>query len=697
MAAPTQLIGMVDDLQYGTIVADVYEHIPNLYYPASVQVYAEMRRDARLTAILDGYGLQIRRAQWQLDGTGCRPEVTRFVADCLGLPIAGEDQPGSARRRGVSWNDHLRAALLCQVWGHYVFEMQAEIDEDGRARLATLAERIPATITAIHADPKTGKLLGVDQQITTREKSPQITADRLVFYSRSREGAGWQGTSLLRPAYGPWLMKREMLRVNAIANRRWGAGVPVAEALPGTNPSPAQMAEAQRMASAARAGDQAGAAVPPGFTMRIVGLSGSIPDTLGFVRFLNQEMSGSVLMPHLDLGTTETGARALGQSFIDSWTLALESEAEAIADTTTRQCVVPIVDWNWGEDEPAPRVVVSGIGSRREVTAESLQLLLNSGALSADPKLEAWVRREYRLPERDPDAPRPLPAGPPARVPNRPDAEEDGDRTEEEEAPGGGDGERVAAAAPPAVDVQAMDAAHQQAVQEMTAGWEQASGPLVAALAAAVAAEAAGGALAGLAALAIPQTATAGLYRVVTDGMMALARSSAAAAAVEVRPIARISAALSASTRERISGTARAVTDLIVAGYRSAATRVALATAGATATVEQVRDAVTTALTELSEAKGSGLVAGNLSAAAGSAQGLGREQVFAELPDGVRFRASEELDRNTCRSCRLVDGTEYPSFEEALADYPTGRYLHCAGRERCRGFIYAVIDDDPTP
>ncbi|MFC0504238.1 phage portal protein family protein [Micromonospora costi] len=693
MNAPTSLIGMVDDNQYGTIVTDVYEHIPDLLYPASVPIYAQMRRDPRLAAVVDGYGLQIRRAQWQLDGAGCRPEVTQFVADCLGLNVVGEDKATGARRRGVSWNDHLRSALLSQVWGHYAFELEAEIVDGRRARLTTLAERIPATIMAIHADPRTGALLGIDQQITSRQPSPQIPADRLVFYSRNREGSGWQGTSLLRPAYAPWLLKREMLRVNAISNRRWGAGVPVAEANPGTNPSPAQMAEAQRMVSAARAGDQAGASVPPGFTMRIVGLSGSIPDTLGFIRFLNQEMSGSVLMPHLDLGTTQTGARALGESFIDSWTLALESEAEAIADTATRQVCVPIVDWNWGEDEPVPRVVVSGVGSRREVTAESLQLLLNSGALSADPRLEAWVRREYRLPERDPDAPRPLPAGAPARVPDRPQVDEERAQ-EEEETPGGGDGERVAAAAPPAVDVQGMDAAYRQAVEDMTAAWSQASGPLVAALAAAVAAEVAGGALAGLAALAIPATATSALTRAVTDGMTTLARASASAAAVEVRPIARINPALSRTSLGRIAENAQVATHLIVAGYRSAATRVALAHAGVKATVEQVRQAVTTALTDLSEPKTGGLVAGNLSAAAGTAQGIGREQVLGELPDGVRFRASEELDRNTCRPCRLVDGAEYATFEDALADYPTGRYLYCAGRERCRGFIYAVIDED---
>jgi hypothetical protein len=345
----------------------------------------------------------------------------QLVADGMGLNVAGQDRPSGARRRGVSWNEHLRAALRCLPFGHSGFELVAEV-ADGQARLATLAERMPQSIVGIHADPKTGALLGVDQStIKSTKNSPQIRADRLAWYCHEREGAAWQGTSLFRAAYAPWLIKREMMRVHAISNRRWGAGVPVMEALPGTVPTTSQMREAQEMASAARGGDQAGAASPPGFTMKIVGLSGAVPDTLAFMEWLNREMSGSALMSHLDLGQGGSGgSRALGEAFIANWTLSLETIGENIADTATRQIAARIVDWNWGEDEPVPVVTVSGVGSRREVTAESLDLLLSSGALSTDPALETWVRREYRLPEREgppsqPPPPSPTPAAPPAR------------------------------------------------------------------------------------------------------------------------------------------------------------------------------------------------------------------------------------------------------------------------------------------
>ncbi|RKR92791.1 hypothetical protein BDK92_7271 [Micromonospora pisi] len=409
---PLHPLGVVNEHQYGTLVADVYEHVPDLLYPNSVEIYSMMRRDPRLAAVLAGYTLQLRRAQWQLDGTGCRPEVVQLVADGLGLHVKGQDTETGAFRRGVSWNEHLRAALNCLTFGHAGFELVADVSS-GVARLVTLAERLPQSISAIHADPRTGALLGVDQILTSQQRSPQIPADRLAWYCHEREGSAWQGVSLLRPAYAPWLIKREMQRVHAISNRRWGAGVPVMEALPGTVPTPEQMRQAQEMASAARAGDTAGAAAPPGFTLRIAGLSGAVPDTLAFLDWLNREMSAGALMQHLDLGQGGNGgSRALGTAFIDSWTLALETIGEQIADTATRQIAARIVDWNWGQDEPVPVVTVAGVGSRREVTAESLDLLLSSGALSADPALEAWVRREYRLPERTEPPPAPTPPAP---------------------------------------------------------------------------------------------------------------------------------------------------------------------------------------------------------------------------------------------------------------------------------------------
>ena len=405
LAAPTSVKGYVDPYAlghnlYASLYTDLLEHIPDLTFPLSIPVYAKMRRDPKLSSIVQGWTLNLRRAQWQLDPAGCRPEVVQLVADGMGLAIKGKDEPGPARLRGVSWGDHLAAVLRMVPFGFSAFEMEADASS-GAAQLEGLWERPQWTISHIHVDGKTGLLTGATQDQAAKHGSPQMLAKNMAWYAREREGSNWAGTSLLRPCYASWLIKEEVRRAYGVANVRWSAGVPVMEALPGTNPSPAQMAEAAQMAQEARAGIQAGGSTPPGFVMKILGITGSLPNSQEFLRWLDLQMSGSALMGAFDLGETPNGSRALGQTFMDSFHLALESEGEFVADVATRQIAARLVDWNYGADEPVPRVVVSGVGSRREITAESLHLLLSSGALAADPALEAWVRREYRLPERD--------------------------------------------------------------------------------------------------------------------------------------------------------------------------------------------------------------------------------------------------------------------------------------------------------
>lgn len=671
---PTFVRGYVDDHVFDTILAEALEWVPDLVWPLSVTTYNMMRRDSRLAAVVDGYALQLRRAQWQLDGAGCRPEVVQLVADDFGLPVAGRDEPGAARVRGVSWNEHLRVALTMLPFGHSGFEMDVDVSS-GQARLVGLYERPQWTISHLHIDGKSGALTGITQDAAWKEDAPQIRSNALVWYAHEREGAGWQGTSLLRPAYAPWLIKKEMIRVHAISNRRWGAGVPVAEAIPGTSPTPGQMAEAQRMASAARAGDQAGASMPPNFTLKIAGLSGSVPDTLGFLEWLNREMAQAALMQHLDLGQGGNGgSRALGTAFIDSWTLSLEAIGEHVADTATRQVAAKLVEWNWGADEPVPRVTVSGVGSRREVTAESLQLLLTSGALSGDPALEAWVRREYRLPERDPNAPA---------------------RTATQGAPGqpspateGADEVRAAAPEPP-VDPQQLQDDYEQAVEEAKSAWESAAGPLIAALATATAAEVAAGMLVGLASLTLAPAATVGLTAVVAAAMLQLGQRSARRAA-GVLP--GVSGTLSASATTRVEQMAQATTELIVSGYVSGAARVAMAQAAPDVDAATVEAAVTEHLAELSRAKDAGLVADRLSAGLSAAQGIGLADVYEQLPADTRYVANEINDKSRCAPCASIDSHEYDTLADALVDYPSGtRYVGCLGLDRCRGVIFPIL------
>lgn len=720
MTAPKSVKGYVDPYAvsgnnyFTSLYADILEHIPDLVFPNSMYVYSRMRRDPKLQAILQGWTLNLRRAQWQLDPAGCRPEVVDVCADATGLHIVGVDRPSAARLRGVSWNDHLAAALRMLPFGFSAFEMEADTST-GQALLTGLWERPQWTIQHIHVDGKTGLLEGATQGALWKAGPPQMKADNLIWYTHEREGSNWAGTSLLRACYASWLIKEELRRIHAVANRRWSAGVPVMEALPGTNPSPAQMAEAQQMASAARGGETAGAATPPGFTLKIQGLSGSVPDTLSFLQWLDQQMTGSALMGALDLGQTPNGSRALGDTFMDSFLLALEATAEAVADTATRQICARVVAWNYGTDEPVPRVVASGVGSRREVTAESLNLLLGAGALAADPALEAWVRREYRLPERDPNSPFEVKA-PKGQMITVPGTGGDGAAT--------GPGQpappsTVAPAAPAAVQpvkagarprtsrrraanqptlfaaAEDPDAGHQliqqqwvQAKADLLAQWPATAQPMVDELAGQAETAVADDDLGALGSLAVSAGVLAAVVLLLNRSGKGLAVAAAAGVVAEAAVQGVSIKAPGRAGADRVRQTADAVAGIISAGYASGAARAALQLAGADPAA--VRDAVAQHLTDLGTSA-NGLVGENVGALLSAAQHAGRLAVLEAHPATAYVAVEASDGPNRCKPCGQVNNTRYDTLAEALKDYPSAGFRGCLGKSRCRGGIHPIF------
>jgi hypothetical protein len=708
---PTRLLGHVSDAYYEQILDDILADLPaELQWPLSVRTYLSCQRDPTAWAALQGYVLQLLRATWQLDGRGCDPELTKLVADDMGLPVVGDDEAGAARTRGVSWDEHLRAVLSNSLtFGHFGSELGAEI-VDGKARLVTLAERPASTITQIHVDPKTGAFLGITQDAVRRDGKPQIPARQMAWYCNQRQGAQWHGVSLFRQVAQIVAIKREMIRVHATSNRRWGMGVPVMEALPGTAPSPEQMVQAQQLAGAARGGEQAGAATPPGFQLKLTGISGSLPATQDFLAWLDRQILRAVLMPHLELGQgTSGGARALGEAFIDSWTLSLEALGSAVCDVATRQIAARIVEWNAGDQTPVPRVVVSGVGSRREVTAESLARLLDAGALSSDPALESWVRREYRLPERDEPEGRPAPQGrifesditsgtitrderraqmglPPLgdkapAVPNPatpttpPEPKVAAKRSRQ------ADGQLALPIAAAADDDEAdrVQRDYDTALAALLAAWPMLAAPLVGDLAAQAAAAGVSGLTSLAASVDTVNTITASLTQAMADLADRSAEQVAASArahGVDVPPAAPDDGAL--------AEVAAVTAALLAARYATAAAERAL-----TAPADSISTAVQAALTDMSTAT-RGMVADRLGAALSTAQGHGRMVVMAATPPRLLVADESNDSGSRCEACAQVSGKTYLTVAEAAEDYPTfAGYVRCAGGSRCHGFLRA--------
>lgn len=389
--APRSLAGTMSEGTYGTLALDLYETVPALSFPLSTQTYDKMRTDPKISSVLSAYELPLRAATWGVNPKGCRDEVVQLCADAWGLPILGDnDGPGPARRRGVDWDDHLRLALLMLPFGFSPFAMRFDVTGTPlRARLAELAERLPQSISSIETNPD-GSLKGIHQN----GRRDLIPAANLLWYVRNREGAAWQGRSMLRNAYAPWLLKHEMLRVLAQSSRRFGMGIPEVTAPAGS--PPADVTRAAQIAAGFRAGDQAGVGMPDGFTFNLKGMTGSAPDTLGFVRYLDSQITSMALADVLNLDASPNGSRALGDTLVGLLELSWEATARAVAGPATAMNV-RIVDYNWGEDEPVPAVLCTDV-TRPEITSEAIASLVQCGALTPDLALENNLRVRYDLP-----------------------------------------------------------------------------------------------------------------------------------------------------------------------------------------------------------------------------------------------------------------------------------------------------------
>ena len=414
MSAPTSEIGHAGGGSAGWWDPPGDEETPELRWPNSVRIYDNMRRqDAQVASVLRAVSLPVQRTRWSIDPAGARDEVVALVAEDLGLPVVGAPDEEVGRRRTrdrFSWAHHLEQALLALVYGHMFFEQIYRLDEAGRARLRKLAPRMPRTISAINVADD-GGLVSIEQfppagwtppermfrHRLNRSGNIEIPVTRLVAYVHQREGGDWLGRSLLRPAYKHWLLKDRLLRTQAETIDRNGMGVPIYTGAP----NEASLDAGRAIAQGIRAGDDSGAAIPNGAELVLRGVEGTLPDATAPIRYHDEQIARAVLAHFLNLGS-QTGSWALGTTFADFFTSSLQSVAETHRDVAQQHVVEDLVDVNYGEDEPAPRLVFEEIGSRQQATAQALQQLAAAGILLPDKSLEEAARQLFDLPPKDP-------------------------------------------------------------------------------------------------------------------------------------------------------------------------------------------------------------------------------------------------------------------------------------------------------
>lgn len=702
-----------------TSFIDDREHAPDVQWPQSVLTYAKMQTDAQAKGLLLATTLPIRRYRWDLEPNGAKPDVVQHVATDLNLPIRGQDPPPRRVTGRFIHDRHLQHALRALPFGHFYFEQVYRYDApagggDGLLHLQKLGTRPPRTIANILVDDH-GALKGIQQNIGIKPNMTQPTLDvnRLVAYIWDSDDDGdWVGRSMLRACFRHWLIKDRLLRVDATKHERNGMGMPWFEVDPAA--SKTQIDDLAAIASAMRAGEQSGGAGPG--KLHLKGVEGTVPDTIGSVRYHDEQMAKAFILLFFNLGTSQTGSRALGSEFIDWYADAQLAIADWYRDRTQEDVVERLVALNWGEDEQPPLLSYSRLESA-ELSIADLSVAVDKGLIAVDDEMASYISQRWQVPDgaikavdnTPPPAPvPPAPAPAPGDVVPAPNPADQPPQARERSGGRRPQRHEVSAAdvtielpdrdlrrqpyqheVEARVNFAAIDAVAVDGTAALVAAYRDAQAEQITALAGAV--EAAGGDAAALATLEVDPVDPA----LIEGHLATAAESGVRTAQAERRAQLVASAAVRAAAANldgnnpnqdaidtEVSNRANAVAVTLAVGLGLAASK--RASAVASLPPADAADDVRTYLSGLSDAE----LNLQLGGATWAGVNAGRRG-FMSANNPAKVYASELLDGNTCGPCMSEDGTEWDTVAAAQGSYPSGGYVFCEGGLRCRGTLVA--------
>lgn len=420
-------VGTTGTKNFSGILLD--EYLPQLSFYNSATVYNQMRRsDATVAALLAAYVMPLRAAKWYMqpfDESDDALNAADFVHDNLWNFGA------------QTFDDFMREVLTMEAFGFSWFEKIFTYIEDGpyKGKIGwdRFAFRYQNTRYKYNTKVVTGaggsihrKLVSVTQFAPPDYQMVEIPVEKLLIFSRDKEGDNYDGISLLRAVYKHWVIKDALYRIQSIGLERAAVGVPYARYL--MRVSDDEIATITQMLENLRVDDQAyvqydGEKVEIGYLENHF-----LADALHqAIEHHDTQVMKAGLAQFVNLGTRSTGATgsyALSQDQSQMFLDALNGEANYIASAFHLQATQQLLRFNYPTLDRLmyPRLAHGDIGERSAVKlAQALNAFAQYGFITADPHTENTLRQFMDLPPRDEEwrqliaeqalAPTPYPGG----------------------------------------------------------------------------------------------------------------------------------------------------------------------------------------------------------------------------------------------------------------------------------------------
>lgn len=371
-------------LMFNGIIAG-QEYNPKLKGTARIAQYDEMRLgDAHVAASLKVLKLPLLSANWDVEA-GAPGREAQKQADFI------KEQLFNAPTR--TWQENLTNILQHLEYGVMPFEKVYKFLPDGKIGLHKLAVRHPRTIS--RWELKDG-VDGIEQ--TTTNGVFNIPMEKLIIFVNEKEGDNWEGKSVLRPAWKHWLFKDKAELIEIMAMERHGLGVPYGKT--GTGATPEDEAKLDEILRNFRANAEGFIRFPTDFEVGMLDMKAStIKNPNDFIKRCEWAIMLNVLATFMQMGSGAVGSFALFKGSNTFFLMSLEYVAKHIAQTIDKYLIKDLIDFNF-ETPIYPHLTYDKIGAI-DVNAltTALQRAIQTGVLTVDPELEAYVRDAMDLPE----------------------------------------------------------------------------------------------------------------------------------------------------------------------------------------------------------------------------------------------------------------------------------------------------------
>lgn len=249
------------------------------------------------------------------------------------------------------------------------------------------------------------QLSAYEQYVVGSDAEPagftRVSAKRTLRFTYDQDGGDFTGVSVLRPTYQPWKLKTAFLTIDAIKHERTGVQTPVITLPEGSQDED----KAADILAEMRAQEKGFMVLPSGYVFEWTG--GSEDDTSNLeaaIARCNVDIAVSVSAGFMLLGLSGShGSFALGEAQRGPYHLTIDSHARFVEYVFNIgfdgwSPVERLVRQNYGEKVGIPRLKACNLPTRDWIkVSETVFKGILAGAITADDKLEAELRRSMEL------------------------------------------------------------------------------------------------------------------------------------------------------------------------------------------------------------------------------------------------------------------------------------------------------------